>query len=69
MAGGNSRVSLNGEMSDNYRFYATKMAELQRQRMRARPLHKQLDELLGFVLRCEAAWNDRASRSRPQQDE
>ncbi|HEY3196280.1 MAG TPA: hypothetical protein VGK42_13690 [Candidatus Dormibacteraeota bacterium] len=56
-------------MSDNYRFYTTKMAELHRHRMRARPLHNELDELLRFVLRCEAAWDERASPSRPQQDE
>ncbi len=45
-------------MSDNYRFYAKKMAELRAARLVASPLYGQLIELLHFVLLCEAAWVD-----------
>jgi hypothetical protein len=43
-------------MSENYRLYAQKMAELQAARLANRPLRRQLEELLEFVHQCEAAW-------------
>jgi hypothetical protein len=49
-------------MSSNYRFYAAKMAELRAQREVSRPLHRQLQELLLFVAKCELQWNSIAPR-------
>lgn len=45
-------------MSDNYREYVRKMAQVRASREENRPLHRQLVELLRFVLECEAAWLD-----------
>ena len=45
-------------MSDNYHLYALKMAEQRAARAAGSPLHRQLVELLLFVLECEAAWLD-----------
>lgn len=45
-------------MSDNYHLYVRKMAQLRAAREANRPLHRQLVELLQFVLECEAAWLD-----------
>ena len=44
-------------MSENYQFYAAKMAELRADRAANRPLQGQLDELLAFVKTCEEQWN------------
>jgi len=44
-------------MSDNYRFYAAKMAELRVDRAANRPLQSQIDELMAFVKSCEERWN------------
>jgi hypothetical protein len=44
-------------MSDNYQFYAAKMAELRADRAANRPLQSQIDELLAFVKSCEERWN------------
>jgi hypothetical protein len=44
-------------MSENYRFYGTKMAALRASRAANRPLLSQLRELLAFVAQCEARWN------------
>jgi hypothetical protein len=44
------------KVSDNYRFYSAKMAELRVYRAASRPLHDQLHELLVFVRMCEALW-------------
>lgn len=44
-------------MSNNYTFYALKMAELRANRDAKRPLQSQLGDLLEFVRRCEAQWN------------
>lgn len=41
-------------MSENYRFYSAKIAELRVCRAANRPLHDQLHELLVFVRMCEA---------------
>lgn len=49
-------------MSSNYRFYAAKMAELRAQREASRPLHRQLQELLLFVAKCELQWDSIAPR-------
>jgi hypothetical protein len=43
-------------MSENYKLYAQKMAELKAARLAARPMRRQLEELLEFVRQCEAAW-------------
>lgn len=43
-------------MSDNYRLYTVKMANLRAARRASAPLRLQLIELLQFVLECEAAW-------------
>lgn len=43
-------------MSENYRLYAQKMAELRAARLASRPLRCQLEELMDFVRKCEAAW-------------
>ncbi len=44
-------------MSENYQFYAAKMAELRAYRSANRPLRSQIDELLAFVKICEERWN------------
>jgi len=44
-------------MSDNYQFYAAKMAELRADRAANRPLQSQIDELMAFVKSCEERWN------------
>jgi hypothetical protein len=44
------------EMSENYRLYAQKMAQKRLCRLAGRPLRQQLEELLQFVLECEARW-------------
>ena len=44
-------------MSNNYRFYSVKMAELRIFRRANRPLQGQLDELFAFVSLCEARWS------------
>lgn len=43
-------------MSENYIFYARKMADLRAVRGANRPLQRQLDELLAFVKACERKW-------------
>ncbi len=43
-------------MSDNYKLYARKMAELRADRYANDPLRRQLDELLEFVRECEVRW-------------
>ncbi|MFI5038333.1 MAG: hypothetical protein ACHQCG_00200 [Solirubrobacterales bacterium] len=43
-------------MSENYRLYRIKMAEIRAAREANRPLARQLRELLMFVARCEARW-------------
>ena len=45
------------KVSNNYRFYSAKMAELRAHRGANRPLQSQLDELFAFVRLCEARWN------------
>ena len=44
-------------MSDNYGFYAAKMAELRADRGANRPLQSQIDDLMAFVRSCEDRWN------------
>gem|GEM_PF-2049852 len=58
-------VAGGAEMSDNYKFYAQKMAERRAARERG-PLRSQLVDLLRVVQRCEARWalEDRIERSR-----
>jgi hypothetical protein len=53
------------EMSENYKFYAQKMAE-RRAAGEHRPLRGQLAELMRVVQRCEARWalEDRIEHSR-----
>jgi hypothetical protein len=46
-------------MSPNYGLYAAKMAELRALRTAGRPLQSQLQELLLFVMKCEARWDPR----------
>ena len=43
-------------MSENYRFYSTKMAALRASRTMSGPLMNQLRELFAFVAECEARW-------------
>jgi hypothetical protein len=43
-------------MSENYRFYMTKMTKLRALRESSRPLLNQLRDLLAFVAQCEARW-------------
>jgi len=45
-------------MSENYHEYVRRMAQVRAGREGNRPLHRQLVELLQFVLECEAAWLD-----------
>lgn len=40
-------------MSENYRLYQAKMAELRERRAASRPLYAQLVELMAFVKTCE----------------
>lgn len=47
-------------MSGNYGLYAAKMAELRARRAAGRPLQSQLQELLLFVMECEARWESRS---------
>jgi hypothetical protein len=51
-------------MSDNYRFYVQKMAELRAVREANRPLRHQMEALLQVVRECEARWalEDRIGR-------
>ena len=44
-------------MSDNYHDYMRRMAQVKAAR-EGNPLHRQLVELLQFVLECEFAWLD-----------
>jgi len=44
-------------VSENYQFYAAKMAELRADRAANRPLQGQLDELMAFVRSCEERWD------------
>ena len=44
-------------VSENYQFYAAKMAELRAHRAANRPLQSQIDELLAFVKSCEERWH------------
>ena len=48
-------------MSENYRFYMKKAAEVRAAHAASGPLRSQLLELLGFVRECDARW-DRESR-------
>jgi hypothetical protein len=50
------------QMSSNYGLYAAKMAELRAQRQANRPLRRQLEELLLFVMKCEMQWDSRTPR-------
>ena len=52
-------------MSDNYKFYAQKMADRRETRNRG-PLRWQLVELMRVVERCEAMWalEERIERAR-----
>jgi hypothetical protein len=43
-------------MSENYKVYGAKMAELRASRAINRPLQNQLRDLLAFVAQCEARW-------------
>jgi hypothetical protein len=58
-------VSSRAGMSDNYMFYAQKMADRREARDRS-PLRLQLAQLMRVVQRCEAQWvlEDRIERSR-----
>jgi hypothetical protein len=51
-------------MSDNYRHYPQKMAELRETREANRPLRRQVEELFEVVRDCEARWalEDRIGR-------
>jgi hypothetical protein len=51
-------------MSDNYRLYPQKMAELRVAREASRPLRRQLETLFEVVRECEARWavEDRIGR-------
>jgi len=53
------------EMSENYKYYAQKLAEREATRNQG-PLRRQLEDLLRAVQRCEAMWalEDRIERSR-----
>jgi hypothetical protein len=52
-------------MSENYRYYARKLAESKEAREADRPLAAQLEDLLRTVRRCEEMWalEDRIERS------
>ena len=45
-------------MSENYRFYAARMADLKLYRLSTRPLRNQFVELIEFVKTCEQRWFD-----------
>ena len=49
-------------MSSNCGLYAAKMAELRAQRAVKGPLHRQLQELLLYVMKCEMQWDARNAR-------
>lgn len=51
-------------MSENYRLYVQKMAEIQVTRPLKHPLRQQLEEILDVVRDCEARWalGDRIDR-------
>ena len=51
-------------MSGNYRFYATKMAQLRKARNASHRLEGQLRELFGLVAKLDAIWalEERAGR-------
>jgi hypothetical protein len=54
-------------MSENYRFYATKMAQRRLRLMNSSPeLQRRLEELLSVVEQCETMWalEDRIEKSR-----
>jgi hypothetical protein len=51
-------------MSNNYRFYASKMEELRARREIDRPLLGQVHELFLFVRECEAKWESRGTKAR-----
>lgn len=51
-------------MSNNYRYYASKMEELRVRREVNRPLLGQLHELFLFVKDCEAHWESRGTKAR-----
>jgi hypothetical protein len=56
-------------MSDNYKAYAERMAELRARRAENRPLRGQVEELFAVVRQCEARWQleDRIEgRTRPR---
>ena len=59
------KVDGGAEMSENYKYYAQKLAERQAARNQG-PLRNQLEDLLRVVQRCEAMWalEDRIERSR-----
>ena len=44
-------------MSENYQFYAAKMAELRADRAAHPTLQSQIDDLMTFVKSCEEQWN------------
>jgi hypothetical protein len=48
-----------GNVSENYRFYAAKMAELKAHRSANRPLNDQIIELMMFIRTCELRWESR----------
>ncbi len=49
-------------MSSNCALYVAKMAELRAQRAVDGPLHRQLQELLLCVMKCEMQWDSRNAR-------
>jgi hypothetical protein len=51
-------------VSDNYKLYAAKMAELRAYRSANRPLHGQFDDLIAFVKTCEGQWESRRRTER-----
>jgi hypothetical protein len=53
-----------GAVSDNYKLYAAKMAELRAYRAANRPLHGQFNELIAFVKTCEEQWESRLRTER-----
>ena len=44
-------------MSENYQFYAAKMAELRADRAANLSLQSQIDDLMALVRSCEEQWN------------
>lgn len=51
-------------VSENYKYYAAKMAELRAYRSANRPLHSQFDELISIVKACEEQWESRVRAER-----